>query len=72
MGCSKMRRMLITHSVLDIETGEETPKWAEWVTQKCNAPMFDHAELERGVCRSCFNGWTHPLNFPVDEEYTKD
>jgi hypothetical protein len=67
MGCSKMRRMLITHSTLNIETGVETPNGAEWVTQACNIPMFSDEERERGICRSCFGGWTNPLNFPVDE-----
>jgi hypothetical protein len=73
MFCTKMRRMLITSSLMNLDTGEETPNGAQWVTRECGIPMFVDEEKERGTCRGCFNGWTHPLNFPVDiEEPAKD
>lgn len=68
MDCNKMRRMLVTHSVLDITTGVETPLNAEWITQRCSIPLFSDAERERGICKSCNAGWIHPFNFPVDDD----
>ena len=64
--CSKVRTMLIRHSVLTLHTGQSTPAGQEWVTRPCGVPLFSQAERESGVCRSCAAGWTHPENFPVE------
>jgi hypothetical protein len=59
--------MLVTQGKLDINTGETTTESAEWVTRECGIPLFGEKEQQSGVCKSCSDGWTHPLNFPVRE-----
>ncbi len=65
--CTKMRRMLITHSVLTFNTANVQELGSEWVTQACGVPLFNDAERETGICKSCAKGWTHENNYPVDE-----
>jgi hypothetical protein len=63
--CQQMRRFVRKHGTLNMATGESQMTSQEWVTEKCNAPLFGDESKTRGTCRSCFNGWTHPENYPV-------
>lgn len=64
--CTQMRRMLVTHSTVSMNTGERRELGEEWVTRACGVPLFADAEKERGTCRSCFSGWVHANNYPVN------
>lgn len=64
--CTKIRRRLVTHSTMNMLTGELTPVRQEWKTEACNTPLFGKAERETGICRSCASGWTHPNNYPAE------
>jgi hypothetical protein len=63
--CTQVRRMLIKHSAVSMQTGERRELGEEWVTQPCGTPLFAEAEKERGTCRACFSGWVHEHNYPV-------
>lgn len=65
--CTQMRRQLITHSTVNLTTGEYTDGAQEWKTQPCGVPLFSDADRTRGTCRSCAKGWTHPNNYPVTQ-----
>jgi hypothetical protein len=64
--CTKMRRMLIRTSTLNMATGQRTETGEAWETRPCGVPMFSEVEKKAGICRSCANGWTHPNNYPVE------
>jgi hypothetical protein len=64
--CTQMRRKLVTHSSLNMATGETTPGRQEWVTEPCGTPLF--GAKGQTLCRSCLSGWTHPNNYPVSDE----
>jgi len=66
--CLKMRRILKKHGTLNIVTGDMKMEGEEWVTEKCGIPLFDEKERTSGICRSCAIGWTHPNNFPVEDD----
>lgn len=65
--CTQVRRMLVKHGTLNIRTGQSTtdadPGTME--TRACGVPLFSDAERQRGTCRSCNDGYTHPNNYPV-------
>ena len=63
--CTQMRRKLVKHSTLSLETGETTEGRSEWVTEPCNTPLFGSSLKSLGKCASCERGWTHPENYPV-------
>lgn len=64
--CQTMRRKLVTKGTLDLGTGTlDMNEQGEWVTEPCNVPLFTQEEKERGTCRSCNEGWTHPNNYPI-------
>jgi hypothetical protein len=63
--CTVMRRVLVKHSTLDLETGQYVQGKEEWVTRPCGKPLFSDAEKQSGKCKSCQKGWTHPENYPV-------
>ncbi len=63
--CTQIRRMLVKHSTVSMNTGETRELGEEWVTRACGAPLFAEAEKHRGTCRMCFSGWVHPNNYPV-------
>ncbi len=69
--CTKLRRMLLTHSTLTFGTGEVSPGRQEWVTRECGSPLFDARSKAKGVCPSCEGGWTHPHNYPACEEASR-
>ena len=66
--CSQLRRQLVTHSTLNIATGETTVGSQEWETRPCGIPLFSDDERKRGTCRSCAEGWTHEHNYPIAAE----
>lgn len=65
--CTVERRALVRHETLSLATGEISPsgKPPAWEVKACSVPLFTDAERERGVCRSCGEGWTHPENAPT-------
>lgn len=67
MNCTQMRRVLVQHSTMSAQTGEQRDIRNEWETQPCGAPLFSDADKARGTCRSCASGWTHEHNYPVDK-----
>jgi hypothetical protein len=64
--CTKMRRKLVTHSTLNMWSGEVTPGSREWVTEPCGVPLFDPRSKAKGICPACEGGWTHPNNYPAE------
>jgi hypothetical protein len=66
--CTVIRRMLVTHSLLSLRTGESTETGSEWVTRACGSPLFNADERASGICKSCAKGWKHPHNYRADEE----
>jgi len=66
--CMQIRRKLVTHSTLNMMTGETAEAGQEWHTEACGAPLWSDEERETGFCRSCLSGWTHPDNFPLTAE----
>lgn len=62
--CTQMRRKLVRHSTLNIESGDTKEIRSEWVTEPCNVPLFGDVG---NVCRSCLGGWTHPENYAVKD-----
>jgi hypothetical protein len=63
--CTQQRRYVVKHGTFNMATGASEMTSQEWVTGPCNAPLFGDEAQTRGTCRSCFNGWTHPENYPV-------
>lgn len=62
--CTVERRALVKHESLSLGTGEIAPSGQAWETKACGTPLFSGTpEAARGVCRSCFEGWTHPENY---------
>lgn len=61
--CTTVRTSLVTHSTLNLSTGERTEGASEWVTGACSAGLFSDAARASGVCSSCARGWTHPKNY---------
>ena len=65
--CTQLRRKLVTHSRLNLATGQTTEGRKEWRNEPCGAPLFGDADQAVGLCRSCQQGWTDQLNFPICE-----
>jgi hypothetical protein len=60
--CKIERRILVTHSKLDLQTGDSSVERQEWVTRECGTPLFSDAR----ACKSCLSGWTHEHNYPTE------
>ena len=68
-GCTIIRTYTVTHSKMNLVTGEITQGASETITGPCNIPLFGK---RTGVCDACAKGWTHPQNtFANDEERAK-
>ena len=63
--CTKQRRYLVTHSTLNMTSGESTQGKQEWIEEPCGKPLFGDEERKTGICKSCASGWTHPNNYPI-------
>jgi hypothetical protein len=50
--CPAIRTKNVTHSSLNIMTGERGPERHEIVTEACGAPLFGN-DREIGLCRHC-------------------
>jgi hypothetical protein len=73
MHCTQMRRMLVRRGRLDVHGKVKVePESANWVTTECHIPLFTDQDRERGKCEACFTGWTHYLNFPVEDNEDED
>lgn len=72
--CTVLRRRLVTHSTVDILSGESTDTGIEWVEGACNTPLFTDQERTSGICRTCESGWEHPDNFTIspNQDYHLD
>jgi hypothetical protein len=64
--CAVMRRMLVKHGLININTGETRSGPEEWITRACDTPLFTEPERTSGKCRACAKGWTHPHNYPIE------
>jgi hypothetical protein len=67
-GCTVLRTKVVTASVMNLFTGEQTVTGQHTETGPCNTPLFTPAERITGICRSCAEGWTHPDNRPATAE----
>lgn len=63
--CTVMRTKVVTASVMNLFTGEQTVTGQHIETGPCNTPLFTPEERNTGICRSCRSGWTHPDNRPA-------
>lgn len=63
--CRIIRRYLVTHSTVNMQTGEETLGETKWEVGPCNAPLFSNEERKSGVCKACASGWSSPTNHPI-------
>ncbi len=66
--CTVERRKLVKSYTLSLSSGEQKPLGEEWRTEACGVPLFGDAERAAGKCRSCAAGWTHPENYPADQQ----
>jgi hypothetical protein len=65
--CHVERTCKVTHYTMNMITGERSgPLSEETVTKPCGTPLFGDDERDRGVCRSCADGWTDPNNYATE------
>jgi len=62
--CQTERVKVVRSSRLNIMTGAETLQGSETVLEVCGTPLFG----DKGPCRACRGGWSHPDNHPATEE----
>ncbi len=66
-GCAIERRMLVTHTILSLETSQIAEGGREeWETKACKTPLFSVFERHAYACSSCLSGWEAEGNRPTD------
>lgn len=70
--CTILRTFVRTSGTVDLNTGKYTDRGSETVTEPCAVPLSNHREIERGICRSCAQGWSVEANkFATTVEYER-
>lgn len=70
--CIILRTMKITHSKMNLQTGQQTVIGEEIVTRACETPLFSDQARSSRICGSCSNGWEVEDNkFANEDEKAK-
>ena len=67
--CQVERRKVIEHYTINMYTGEKQKRLTSTEVEACDTPMFSDVERKRGVCNSCFEGWSVEGNMPTPRGY---
>jgi len=65
--CNVERTYVVTHSTINMATGEMKEGHKETKTGPCGTPLFGELHRKLGVCGSCLKGWEVIDNRPTEK-----
>lgn len=65
--CTIMRRVLVKSYKFNMASGEKSDHKEEWKDKTCGTPLFSYDDRDKGICRSCQQGWYAETNYSIDD-----